>query len=323
MSIPVVNTFVRKIAEAHLVKGMPKIKKTLEACFLELKNYIDSTIDEYLGSEVYDDKTISLWIYKDHKTVSLTDQEKFVKINLYAGKQTLGRITSDIESSKEGLTYDNIFLYRNILKEFLVDIKFFIEFYRRKADPKFVFYTAAKSYFTTSFETIMVARGLFYNSLLKENSLPYKESQGMVGMVIRQSIEVKTKRLLGIYEIKKLKAKSFYSFKKLFDFIEINKSDIIYDPIDFEILKQVYSWSCTYIHNAELGYIWQNEIALSYLLRSFFAPGSHGSTRSIFGAFKINSFEAVKSRLEKFVGKSEYSISFVPDHMVEAMILSK
>jgi hypothetical protein len=81
-------------------------------------------------------------------------------------------------------------------------------------------------------------------------------------------------------------------------------------------------WSCAYIHNGELSYIWQTEWALNYL-NTFFIPvnsSSSGKTRlSIFGAFKLRNYNSLKTKLDEFVG-SNYKILYVKVDNVEAII---
>jgi hypothetical protein len=323
MSIKVVSDFIRKSADKSTTKGLSKIDKTLKQCLVDLQKYIDDTIGEYLGTTTYSALTSAEWIYKENVTPA--EEEEYVKVNLFVAKKTFNNLITEIAGRKGGLTYNNIKIYRELLYDFLQDINSFINYYRRKTDPKFVFLTGGKSYLTSSFETFMVARGLFYNSLIKDNPLPYKESQGMVSMTIRQSIEIKTKRIFGIYKINKLRKRaSEYGFKRLFDFIEANKADIDYNPVDFAILKHIYRWSCSYIHNGDISYLWQTENAFNYL-KTYFAPGTHTrsktTTRSVFGAFKLSNFNSLKVRLNTFIGV-DYSIEYLPDSQVEAIIVS-
>ncbi len=224
-----------------------------------------------------------------------------------------------------GLTFHNIKLYQKLIEDFLYDISSFIDYYRQKADPNFIFLSGVKNYFTSSSETLMFARELFYNSTIKINPLPYKESQGMVSMILRQSIEIKTKRIFGIYKITKLHENTpDYGFKRLFKFIEANKTDISYIPVDFEILKHIYKWSCGYIHNGEISFLWQTENALNYL-KTYFNSGSHSSsgktTNSVFGAFKLSNFNSLKTKLDTFIG-AKYSTEYLPNNQVEAIIVS-
>jgi hypothetical protein len=323
MSIKVVSNFNRKSADKRTVKGLPAIDKTLKECLTDLQKYINDTVDEYLGTTVYADLTVAEWIYKE--TVTTAEEEEYVKVNLFAARKSFNSIVNEIAAMKGGLSFNNIKLYRQLIYDFLHDISGFINFYRRKKDSKFVFLTGDKNYFTSSFETFMVARGLFYNSLIKDNPLPYKESQGMVSMTLRQSIEIKTKRIFGIYKINKVRrCASDYGFKRLFDFIEANKVDIDYNPVDFEILKHIYKWSCAYIHNGEISYLWQTENAFNYL-KTYFAPGTHtGSkttTSSVFGAFKLSNFNSLRAKLNTFIG-ADYSVEYLPDSQVEAIIVS-
>jgi hypothetical protein len=322
MSLEVVINFIRKSEDKWVTKSLPVTSKSLKECFTELVKYINDTIDEYLDTDSFDDKIISEWIYKE--VVDVSEEEQFVKVNLFAAKKSLSNILNEISIKKGGLNFHNIKLYRVIINNFLLDINPFINYFRQKTDKNFIFLKGTKFYLTSSHETIMVAHNLFYNSLSKINHLPFKESQGMVSMTIRQSIEIKTKRVFGIYKIKKLRKRANdYGFKRLFDFIEDNSVDIEYNTIDFEILKQIYAWSCSYIHNGETSYHWQTENALSYL-KQFFEPISHEDSdkqiMSIFGAFKIKNFNSVRTRLETFIG-TDYEVEYLPDNYAEAIIV--
>lgn len=322
MSLEVVINFIRKSEDKWVTKGITVTSKSLKVCFEELVKYINNTIDEYLDTDSFDDKIISEWIYKD--IVEASEKEQFVKVNLFAARKSLNNILKEISFKKGGLNYHNIKLYRVIIRNFLLDINPFINYFRQKTNKNFIFFKGTKFYLTSSHETIMVAHNLFYNSLSKINHLPFKESQGMVAMTIRQSIEIKTKRVFGIYKINKIRKRANdYGFKRLFDFIEDNSVDIEYNTIDFEILKQIYTWSCSYIHNGETSYFWQTENALSYL-KQFLEPISHEDNDkqiiSVFGSFKIKNFNSVRTRLEIFIS-ADYEVEYLPDNYVEAIIL--
>lgn len=324
MSIQQVSDFTRKIADKGLVKGLPPVKKSLKKCLLSLKEYIDETVDEYLGTTTFDDKTVAEWIYKENVTAA--EKETYMQVNIFAARKTLKKIVREIEARDGGLNRRNIKLYTNLLQDFIHDVSLFIDYYKRKTDTKFVFLSGRKNYFTSSFETVMVARNLFYISLTKKNPIPYKESQGMVAMMLRSSIEIKTKRIFGIYKINKVnKRANDYGFKRLFDFIEANKTDIDYNPVDFKIFKQIYTWSCAYIHNGESSYLWQTERAF-YYLEAYFSSGKYiaknMTTHSAFGGFKLKNFNSLKKKLDTFIG-TDYQIEYFPDNLVEAIIISK
>lgn len=325
MSIQAVKDFNVKSAatkEKWMYKGLPPVKKTLQNCLLDLQQEINDSVDRCLAGTTYTNEITAEWIYKDK--VEPVEVDDYVKISLFAAKQTLSNLIGQIKATHGGLSNKNIKLYRNLIYDLLHDITPFINHYEQKTDPTYDFFTGWKSYATSSFETFMIAKGLFYNSVFRTNPLPYKESQGMASMAIRQSIEIKTKRILGISKINKNKKKlSDYGFKRLFDFIEANNTDIIYTPIDFEILKAIYKWSCAYIHNGDISYLWQTETALSYL-KPFFASGTHvgpKTTTSAFGSFQLHNFNTIKANLNTFVGP-DYTIEYLPDNQVEALIVS-
>jgi len=323
MSIKVVTDFNVKSLDSIISAELPPVRKSLKNCLLDLQEYINQRVDAYLGATIYSDLQVAEWIYKDVVTPAQT--QEYINVNLFAARKSFNNIVNDIRGMVGGLNNKNIKLSRQLIHDLLHDISGFIDYFEQQTDPTFQFLTGGKNYYTTSFETFMVARGLFYNSLSTNNYLSYKESQGMVSMALRQSIEIKTKRIFGIYKItKNRQGVPDYGFKRLFDFIEANTADIAYNPVDFKILKYIYKWSCAYIHNGEVSCLWQTEIAFNYL-RTFFAAGSHRgngmTTNSVFGAFRLSNFNSLKTKLDTFVGPN-YTIDYFPDSKVEAIIVS-
>ena len=131
MSIQIVSDFNKKSGDKWIIAGQKPIKKTLKSCLLDLQNFINDTVGDYLGSTTYDHKTVSDWIYKDTiDSTNNTEVENFVKVNLFAARQTFNNIVVEINSQKGGLTFRNIKRYRNLIYDFIHDVSSFIDYYK-------------------------------------------------------------------------------------------------------------------------------------------------------------------------------------------------
>ena len=159
MSIQEVEDFIKKTRGKREFGGIKFKHKTLKQCLVDLQVYINATISEIVGQNSYDEKTVCDWIYKDG--VSEDEKDEFVKVNLFAARNSLGRIIEMISITKNGLTYSNILPYRYLLQDFLHDINYFINFFKQKKDSDYIFCSGGKNYSTTSVETFMLAKNFF------------------------------------------------------------------------------------------------------------------------------------------------------------------
>ncbi len=134
MSIQVVSNFIKKNADKRMTRDLPGIKKPLKECLLDLQKYINDTVKEYLGTNIYDDLKVAEWIYKD--TIIKSEEETYAKISLFAARKSLNNIVDEISANKGGLSFNNIKRYRQRILDLLHDISGFIDYYRRRTDPK-------------------------------------------------------------------------------------------------------------------------------------------------------------------------------------------
>lgn len=318
-----VYTFLRKIAEKEWKKDNPTVTAPAKQCLLELQAYIREIVRDNVGIKFYDDLTTAKWIYKT--ALKPAEERRFSEVNLWYAAKALDDLINTISGETGGLNYKNIYVFRRMLRDILFDLRPFVEYFMQQKDPGYVFLRGGKNYTISTAETFHVARGLYYWTAAKDYDIPHKESQGMVSMVVRQSIEMKTKRVLAVNKITKIQNGWDYPFKDLFRFIQQNKALLEYDPVNFEIVKLIYKWACAYIHNGEIPRQWQNHFALLYMEKWFKAGTYRGrkmTVRSVFAAFKIKNLSKLKEALVNFVGK-DYKIEFVSDHKIEAILIEK
>ena len=106
--------------------------------------------------------------------------------------------------------------------------------------------------------------------------------------LIRQSIELKLLRCLGIQKIKKEKDKKInakYTQKQLLSFFKGNQ--YIYIPVDTDILLKIIRWTNIYIHEGYMNYHWLIILSQEYLKKLFISPIDSKSI-NLDGSIKID-----------------------------------
>jgi hypothetical protein len=323
----VVN-FDREVFEIE--SGKKSIGEDLCVAFDDLQKCVFLSIDKHVGNQIFDDIKIAQWIYEDDFKVKRQDAREYNLANLYAAKKTFLRMNEELLGNKAKPAANDIFRYRHLISTFIHDLGAFIDILEQEIEPDFTFASGFKSYHTRSFESYMLAKSFYKDSLFYDEPIPalygrkgsrfdFKGTQGASVMYIRQSIEIRTKRILGIYTIYPVRGHKPYDFKKLFDFFDANTTDIEYNQMNFDIMRKIYWWACRYVHNGEVSYLWQTESAFHYL-SPFFAIGEHDGIRSVFGAFKIRNYESIIEKLQAFLGsglKFRHNKSFVEAILIE------
>jgi hypothetical protein len=304
MKINALDIFLKKVHlnDKHFKDIIPikPIKKSLKNCLLELQVLINSETSLHVNN-LYQISELANYVFVEPN--KSTDLDTYCKANLYVANESFNEIVNAIAKMKGGMSYYNIMRQKDLLINFLIDISGFLNYLNQKKDSTYEFMPGYKVYRFDTYETFRLAERMFLWTFFDKQFLPYKESQGIVSTIIRLCIELKTKRLLGIYDIqKKHNRKKDYNFKLLFQFIQKRTDFLQYDAIDFEMIRKIYSWACNFIHKGVGSFYWQNYYGLK-LIAPLFQPDlifQNGAMEaSIFGAFKlIRDYSLLKKEVE-------------------------
>ncbi|CRF35340.1 hypothetical protein BRSU_2589 [Brachyspira suanatina] len=136
----------------------------------------------------------------------------------------------------------------------------------------------------------------FISSLrLKNNLSPFSYIPALNNSVflIRQSIELKLKNILGIdYIINSDNGKLIkIPGDKLLNFVFNNENIKVPNTLEIEIIKKIHNWTQIFIHGGFVINIWQIHIA-HIVLNDFFSPNTYSDTEkkifSIYGSVKMS-----------------------------------
>lgn len=336
MSVEHKLTFVQKLKYFYQYKKCykkPKYKASIKESLIEVIEEFSKFIDTLKNEVVKKDNSNNLEyiigaILKDERTLK-NDSEinNFCKCSLSVANKYLKEVIGEIKKDNKKLTDKNVLKYSDLIREYLHDVKPFVEYFKRKKDPNYILFTGGKDYNNHSYEINRISNNLYWNCFYKQNIFDQKMSINISNFALRQSLEIKFKRILGIYDVynKSLNGpKLRHDFFP--DFINRNKSHFELPYTNLSFLINAYKWTNRTIHNAENPRIWELRCVLDYV-NPFFKWGEGltndgKKTSSIFGAVKINDYDTLKEKLIDDlynVGSEIVTIEFIkPEAIIES-----
>jgi hypothetical protein len=223
------------------------------------------------------------------------DFDKYCKANIFAAKESLKRIILVIQKQEISP------VFRRMLIDFICDLKMFINYFDKSQNYKWLVGNTNTHISNFYYD---LAQNVFWNgkpgkhpqeSLVLASSTPF---------IIRQSIEYKIKRILGIDYLLINDKPDIRTAEKCFKAIENNKIYYKTNGINFKTIKLIYSWSNTYIHGGYRPEPWKTETALNYLKKLFYSGET--SKKNYFSIYA--SIEASKNDLTKIKELTENSL---------------
>jgi len=274
---------------------------------IEFNNYLKSLIENKLSEKMFYD-----WVFKtDFNTQNKHEVGCYVKTNIQAAEQSVERL---ISFCKENTLTD--FHFR-LLSNFVCDLKPFIQ--KMDSEHDYSWMVLNTNTHITNFY-----QDLSYNSFWHGKPGNHLEQNLVLSsstpFIIRQTIEYKIMRILGInyYLVNGKPDIKFMS--KLFKTLEINKTYLT-TKIDFDFLKKIHSWSSKYIHGGYRPYPWQTETALNYLQDLFYSgQTSNPNNYSLYAGVEIEN-----ENLQKFTLNIKKSLkeSYKPNDDLKVFWLDK
>ncbi|QHT71175.1 hypothetical protein GXP67_33250 [Rhodocytophaga rosea] len=237
---------------------------------IEFNNIKDSIIDfkEYLETlcsnvcpKGLKDNFIYQWVFT-HEVDKPRDYNNYCKANLFAAKSSLKRVISKIET--DGMNE----VCNEMLTNFICDLRPYIYQFDKNQDYKWLILNTN------------IHPSNFYNELSK--NIFWNGKPGIHGgekivlassapFIVRQSIEYKIKRILGIDYLLVNNKPDIRTTERCFNTLEKNRRFYRTKDFDFQVIKQIHSWTNYYIHGGYRPEPWRIETAINYLDNLFFS----------------------------------------------------
>jgi hypothetical protein len=294
MEMPIGNQLLTKI-ESYDLKNPNKIQfEDIKQQLLNCINDVEKYTDRY--SHWTDDYLVQ-WLYKPrHFIEQQRDIETYNKIHLVVAIRSFKKLVVDIE-------YKNFELFVQHIRCYIIDLKFFIEFFENKTNSDYSFLIGGKSYYTDSHSIKLASNNLFWQSPI--NTIEHQKIAFILSiMALRQSIEMRLKRICGIERVYP-KSGEYISSNFFPDFINQHPEYFEFPPNwNFSHILKVYKWTHNIVHNGVQPLVWEVSFALDYT-RILFGGGSITTTdqsitkESIYGAVKVKKYCEMKEKISQ------------------------
>jgi hypothetical protein len=223
------------------------------------------------------------------------DLDEFCKANIFAAKESLKRIIPVIQ--KKEITP----VFRRMLIDFICDLKMFVNYFDKSQNYEWLIVNTNTHISNFYYD---LAQNVFYNGKPGAHEEEYFSLSSSTPFIIRQSIEYKIKRVLGIEYIE-LSGKPHKTLANVY-FKAIRNNNLFYRTrkFDFETIEKIHSWTHLHIHSGYRAKPWVTETALNYL-KEFFYSGitSQATSFSLFAGVEI-----VETDLQDLIKQTEDSI---------------
>lgn len=242
------------------------------------------------------------WAYAT-ETKNVREYECYLKANIFMATTSLERVIKKLES--ENFTA----IKERILLDFICDLSAFITYFDK--DHDFTWLLVNTNTHISNFYYDLACHS-FWEGQSGEHQEEKLAQSSSTSFIIRQSIEYKLKRVLGIDKILKNKKPYLQTIELCFNAIDKNLEFYTLRGFSFSQIKNIYSWTHTFIHGGYRPEPWQTENALTYL-RSFFYSGetSKGESYSFYAGIEVQDSKLAELRelTEKTImAKGEFEI---------------
>ena len=275
-----------------LLKRKPQSKEVIES-LQEFSEYLRSLCNQICPKGLKD-SFIYQWTFK-HVISSEKDYENYCKANLFAANNSLHRIISKFAEEK-------INDFKNkLLTDFICDLKPFIEYFDRNQDYSWLIMNT-NVHITNFYYDLSI--NVFFKGMPGKHPEQKLVLASSTPFIIRQCIEYKLKRILGIdYWLIDGKP-DIRAASKCFTAIDNNKAYYKTRNFSFQIIKTIHSWTNPYIHGGYRPEPWKTETAINYLNNLFYAGKT--TSKNLYSLYA--SIEVQERDLPKIRESTEMSI---------------
>lgn len=192
----------------------------------------------------------------------------YCKVQLVVGIRYFEILILEIEEKIKGqsssFANDVLRFYQDQLYDYIFDFKISVEPLEKKLDQNYIFFNGGKSSATRSADLYRFSRALAYGGTYDANLLRgyHKESQVAAAFVLRQALELKFERILGVVLFDKNGAKPRLRHGVHLGFIQSNIDLFEFPEFDFTLLSDIYNWCSGVVHQGAQPLIWQIPYAL-------------------------------------------------------------
>lgn len=250
-------------------------------------------LNEKINSGSLKQRFIYHWTFINE--VDSSHYKNYCRANIALASQSFSRVILKLQH--DGINHVN----RRFVINFICDLKQFIRYFDKSQDYDWLIINTNTHITNFYFD-------LAKNSLWNGSPGGHQEEQLVLAsstpFIIRQGIEYKVKRVLGVEYVLINDKPDIRVMDKCFQAIDLNKPYYKLKNFEWDIVKLIYNWTHVYVHGGYRPDPWKIESALHYL-EDFFYSGrtTQSNSVSIHAAIEIHQkdLETVKKQTENII----------------------
>lgn len=275
--------------------------------------YLKSLRNEVVPKELKE-SFIYQWTFKTEIS-NKNDYDCYLKANICSSTDSFGRVIEQIKNSEISE------LKSRLLIDFICDLKPFISYCDKNQDYSWLLGNTNTHISNFYYD---LAYNSFWNGLPSEHPEERLALSTSTPFTIRQAIEYKVKRILAIDYLTKNKKPFNRTPELCFKILDKCSEILTLNNFTFEIIKNIYSWTHTYIHGGYRAEPWKTESALDYLNKVYYSgETSINNSFSIYAGIEIRESDLPELKLttERVCKENDLEIKWLTQN--EVAILKK
>lgn len=253
-----------------------------------------------IRSKLITDEHIGNSIFKNLRgETSETEIANFAKNHFTAGYYTFMDLRKRMRH-EDCFDETGIKKYGFLIANLIHDIRIFAEYIGKKLDPDYQFFVGSKSNAEHSKFHYLGTNQLLYNCTYRQNVLDSKFAFILSAVSLRQTLELKMQRILGVADYFDLNGqKIFTNHYFFFEFVKDNKKHFDLTLINLKIIQKIFDFCNISVHKGIMPYYWQMFYALNFCDKLFFdADYDTRPNWNINSAVRINHYPELKQKLQ-------------------------
>ena len=246
----------------------------------------------------YSDEYLVEVCFNKNEFMAPSEALVFCHISLIVGVKYLRECLTSVTTEYELRGDQALIDASNLLYSYLHDFRPSIEYAVLSREPEYVFFNGSKSSSSRSRDLYWLSSILSQSaSIAADNPLlgAHRECGVASVFVLRQAMEVKFERIVGVWLIDKHFNSPRYWHGFHYDFIKEYASNFEFDGFNLSVLRGIYDWCSMVVHSTNVPLAWLLPMAHEYC-SGLFSGGSESVNGywSIHGAVRVKDTEKMQ-----------------------------
>lgn len=276
---------------------MPE-KKSVNELLGEFSQHLKWLISRHAHGKNYSEEFLIQHCFSRKSTFTKNEARQFCRAHLIVADKLFDLLLSDMKGGGSVISRKEISKHKEIIKNYIFDLKMIAEWLERQKDPKYIFLNGQKTYGLLTFEVYRFSCQLAFSSTRRNSKLhlDHRAAQICAIFSLRQALEVRFQRIIAVDLVNKYGDTPKLRHDFHYDFIARNPTYFNFRSIEFKNLKKLYDWCNEIVHKMYHPTAWQIEYALTIAGKLFnsLPPATPQSGWSIHNAVEINNLSKMQ-----------------------------